>query len=119
MILRSPNRVCHKKELKNIFTTNSVGFVYRNKGIVTSVWWIHEQLPINLEIRSEEDPGEHGPGGSLVRIQDSLLSYSISQEEDDHDQKEIQHVYSLRKKRKGRLVLLRKLKQGLSKGPCS
>ena len=72
----------------------------KKKEIVTSVWWVDEQLSINLEIRSEQYPRQHGPGSSLVRIQDGLLSYSISQEKNDHDQKEIQHIYSLKKERK-------------------
>ena len=86
----------------------------KKKGIVfTSVWWVDEQFSINLEVRSEEYPRQHGPGSSLVGIQDGLLSYSISQEEDDHDQKEIQHIYSLRKERKDLLAPLRKQKQSI------
>ena len=33
----------------------------KKKAIVTSVWWVDEQLSINLEIRSEEYPRQHEP----------------------------------------------------------
>ena len=64
--------------------------------LLTRIWCIHKkQLPINLEVRSEEHSRHHGPGSCLVWVQDGLLGDSIGQEEYHHDQEEVQHIHGL------------------------